>query len=492
MRTRSTRSVGLANKNPNSLDDNGGTLPKSECSPLVSYSSSSQNVLAECEDCNDSALIAFHSRCAKQVTQAHSGEQCLAHSVVKNQLFRLDISVSRTFVSTFSSREHFRQQLSLEGELLYASNSQRVDYVATNPLKCRWADKQPVQTGNGPFVFRVECRLGILSSQMRGALFKVLLRIGGCSTHQCCLVSPPIIAVSKPYLAVRQEGEAPNRRGGNQRIYSKKNKAKQKILAQKRKVRANEVEGLNNTNTNNIDEVDIYAATKTRKDDENRFKLLRSTRRDVLKLAAEQRRLVTLLEEQKENQQELVETMVHRVLAARADDRRKKELASLSRKKYFHQNVDSILECFEEMSNSRREEALREISNNPRTVETVHLALQSLLAERQEQPPRYNAIPMTMNVENENELQNKVLFHRNESEEFILHTPPRSDVSDDFLSDGKSSMSDTFNWLDSQVIASSPLRLSLPMPEFLGSQAQHQYSSWLDPAEVSSDDFFHD
>jgi hypothetical protein len=136
----------------------------------------------------------------KNVT-SKSGLTQPAHFVCKNAAFEVALVVAKTF-SERSALDLTRATLELS--LVYDSRAppfKLVDFVAGKKVLSYQAVGVTARAAS------LHVRIGVLSSQVEGALFRVQIDaiVDGGVRHT--VYSPPITVVSKPYLALRAEGQ---------------------------------------------------------------------------------------------------------------------------------------------------------------------------------------------------------------------------------------------------------------------------------------------
>jgi hypothetical protein len=136
----------------------------------------------------------------KNVT-SKSGLTQPAHFVCKNAAFEVAIVVAKTFAER-SALDLTRATLELS--LVYDSRAppfKLVDFVAGKKVLSYQAVGVTARAAS------LHVRIGVLSSQVEGALFRVQIDaiVDGAVRHT--VYSPPITVVSKPYLALRAEGQ---------------------------------------------------------------------------------------------------------------------------------------------------------------------------------------------------------------------------------------------------------------------------------------------
>lgn len=136
----------------------------------------------------------------KNVT-SKSGLTQPAHFVCKNAAFEVAVVVAKTFAER-SALDLTRATLELS--LVYDSRAppfKLVDFVAGKKVLSYQAVGVTARAAS------LHVRIGVLSSQVEGALFRVQIDaiVDGAVRHT--VYSPPITVVSKPYLALRAEGQ---------------------------------------------------------------------------------------------------------------------------------------------------------------------------------------------------------------------------------------------------------------------------------------------
>jgi hypothetical protein len=153
----------------------------------------------------------------KNVT-SKSGLTQPVHFVTKNAAFDLVIRAER------SPNERDAVDLSaatLELSLVYdarAAPYKLVDFVAGKKVLTYAA------AGVTKARATLHVRLAVLSSQVEGALFRVQVDAVLLDGTRHSVVSPPITVVSKPYLALRAEGQRGKPKPENKRIYEQVSK----------------------------------------------------------------------------------------------------------------------------------------------------------------------------------------------------------------------------------------------------------------------------